>query len=281
LRESLRAELRKVADLERLAGRVAMRLANPRDLLALKESLKRLPTLREILENAPEGPLTEVRKKIYEFSGLARRLEETLREDAPVNIKDGGLIKESVHPELDELRRLKTDGLSFLSELEARERKRTGIPNLKVGYNRVFGYYIEVSKSHLSKVPPEYIRKQTLVGGERFITPELKEFEAKVLSADERLKALEYELFVELREAVAEKVKDLKETAGALATLDVLATFAEVAAETPAPSQTVSPTPVPLVSTSGVVGISPRARNLATAKGLDISGLTGTGPGGR
>ncbi len=231
LRESLQAELKPMADLERLAGRVAMRLANPRDLLALKASLKRLPALKEALAQAPEGLLAKIRKGLKDLNALTQRLEESLREDAPVSLKDGGIIKEGVHPELDELRRLKTDGLSFLSELEARERKRTGIPNLKVGYNRVFGYYIEVSKSHLSKVPEDYIRKQTLVGGERFITPELKEFEAKVLSADERLKSLEYELFVELREAVAAEVQALKETARALAILDVLLSLAQVAVE--------------------------------------------------
>ena len=231
LRQDLRAELKKVSDLERLAGRCAMRLANPRDLLALRDSLRALPKIHEALSNQVPGLLEELRQQIHDLSDLAEKIEHTLREEAPVNIKEGGLIKEGVHPELDELRRLKTDGLSFLSELEARERKRTGIPNLKVGYNRIFGYYIEVSKSHLKKVPPDYIRKQTLVGGERFITQELKEFEAKVLSADERLKELEYQLFVELREEVAGKTRELKETAKALATLDVLAALAEVAAE--------------------------------------------------
>ncbi len=231
LREDLKAALKSMADLERLAGRVAMRLANPRDLLALKEGLKRIPALKEALAQVPEGLLASLCERLNPFEELTHRLEKTLREDAPVSLKDGGIIKEGVHPELDELRRLKTDGLSFLSELEERERKRTGIPNLKVGYNRVFGYYIEVSKSHLRKVPQDYIRKQTLVGGERFITPELKEFEAKVLSADERLKTLEYELFIDLRETVAKEVAALKDTARALAKLDVLLSLAQVAVE--------------------------------------------------
>ncbi len=229
LRESLRKYLKKVSDIERLVARCAMRLANPRDLLALKESLKNLPEIKEALSiDAPEL-LKDIAQRIQEFSDLVMLIENTVREDAPVNVRDGGIIKEGVHKELDELRRLKTDGLAFLSELEAKERKRTGIPNLKIGYNRVFGYYIEVSKSHLSKVPSDYIRKQTLVGGERFVTPELKEFEAKVLSADERIKELELELFLNLREEIASHTKELKETAEALACLDVLLSLAKVA----------------------------------------------------
>ncbi len=231
LREALRKELGSVADLERLAGRVAMRLANPRDLLALKESLKRLPKIIALLNSTEPELLAHIRDYIHDFEPLTERLEANLLEEAPVSIKDGGIIKQGVHKELDELRALKTDGLSFLSQLEARERKRTGIPNLKVGYNRVFGYYIEVSKSHLGKIPPEYVRKQTLVGGERFITPELKEFEAKVLSAEERIKTLEYELFVSLREEVAKEVKALQDTSKALATLDVLISLAQVAVQ--------------------------------------------------
>ncbi len=231
LRESLRQWLKKVSDIERLAARCAMRLANPRDLLVLKDSLRDLPCIKKALSIDGPGLLKELGQKIKEFSDLVARIEDTLREDASVNIREGGFIKEGVHEELDNLRRLKTDGLAFLSELEARERKRTGIPNLKVGYNRVFGYYIEVSKSHLSKVPSDYIRKQTLVGGERFITPELKEFEAKVLSADERIKELELELFINLREEVASNTRELKETAELLAYIDVLLSLAKVALE--------------------------------------------------
>ena len=229
LRKKLAADLRKVADLERLLARCAMKMATPRDLLSLKESLQILPELKETIP--PEAPalLQKIKEDLRDLTSLAREIEETISEEAPANPREGGVIKEGVLPELDELRRLKTDGLSFLAELEARERKRTGIPNLKVGYNRVFGYYIEVSKSHLSKVPPDYIRKQTLVGGERFITPELKEFEAKVLSADERLKELEYDLFVKLRDKVTSFHEDLKLTAQALARLDVLCALAEVA----------------------------------------------------
>ncbi|WP_457755498.1 DNA mismatch repair protein MutS [Thermodesulfatator indicus] len=228
-RKNLRELLARIADVERLTGRAAMGVANPRDLLALKDSLKMVPQLKELLPEKISPLLDTIKENLLVPGDLVQNLEKTIREEAPVNFKEGGVIKDGVHEELDELRRLKDDALSFLAELETRERARTGIPNLKVGYNRVFGYYIEVSKSHLSKVPDNYIRKQTLVGGERFITPELKEFEAKVLSADERIKELEQELFLEIRKNVAEKAQELKKLARALATLDVLASLAEVA----------------------------------------------------
>ncbi len=231
LRKALAEGLNRVVDVERLLARCAMKMANPRDLLSLKESLEAVPSLKEAIpEDAPDL-LGELREDLKDLSALAKKIAETIKEDAPANTREGGIIREGVHPELDELRRLKTDGLSFLAELEARERKRTGIPNLKVGYNRVFGYYIEVSKSHLGKVPPEYVRKQTLVGGERFITPELKEFEAKVLSADERIKVIEHDLFVSLREEVVEHAEEIKTLSRALAALDVLQSLARVAVE--------------------------------------------------
>ncbi len=227
-RKRLRETLKKIFDLERLLSRAVLRLANPRDLLALAKSLKFVPEIKEILPK--EIPLlAKIKASLVAFPELVARIEATLVEEPPVNFREGGLIREGVHAELDELRRLKRDGLSFLAELEARERKRTGIPNLKIGYNRVFGYYIEVSKSHLAKVPKDYVRKQTLVGGERFITPELKEFEAKVLSAEEKIKEIEAELFLNLREEVISCGEEIRKTAQALATLDVLLALAEVA----------------------------------------------------
>ncbi|OAG28405.1 DNA mismatch repair protein MutS [Thermodesulfatator autotrophicus] len=228
-RKKLRDLLARIADVERLTGRAAMGVANPRDLLALKNSLLLLPELKGLLPEKVSPLLDETKENLLMPEDLVKNLENTLREDAPVNFREGGIIKEGVHHELDELRRLKDDALSFLAELEARERARTGIPNLKIGYNRVFGYYIEVSKSHLSKVPKDYIRKQTLVGGERFVTPELKDFEAKVLSADERIKEIEQELFLEIRKEVAKEAPRLKKVARALATIDVLTSLAEVA----------------------------------------------------
>ncbi|RUM88856.1 MAG: DNA mismatch repair protein MutS [Thermodesulfatator sp.] len=228
-RRRLREVLTRIGDLERLATRCALRLAGPRDLVALREALKRLPEVRELLP--PEVPrrLGFLAASLSEFEDLRRRLETTLLEEVPASPKEGGLIRPGVHPELDELRDLKENALRYLSEIEARERARTGIPNLRVGFNRVFGYYIEVTKSHLSRVPKDYLRKQTLTNAERFITPELKEFEARVLSAEERIQALEYEIFLELREEVAEKAEDLRQTARALGEIDALAALAEVA----------------------------------------------------
>ncbi len=230
-RKVLAEALNQVVDVERLLARCAMKMATPRDLLSLKDSLRAVPLLREGIPKEAPGLLQRLKSRMPDLADLAEEIERTIREGAPSNPREGGVIREGVHQELDELRRLKSDGLSFLAELEARERKRTGIPNLKVGYNRVFGYYIEVSKSHLKKVPPEYIRKQTLVGGERFITSELKEFEAKVLSADERIKTIEYELFVALRDKVVSRAQDLKILARSLAELDVLRSLAQVASE--------------------------------------------------
>jgi len=226
-REKLRDLLRGVNDLERLLSRAALNLAGPRDVLALGRSLQNIPEIKALLPE--EIPLLgKLKEALHPLPELSREITETISEEAPLNFREGGFIKEGVSAELDELRRLKRDGLSFLAELEARERERTGIPNLKIGYNRVFGYYIEVSKSHLSKVPRDYIRKQTLVGGERFITPELKEFEAKVLSAEERIKEIEAELFLSLRKKVVDYGGEIKETARSLAVLDVILSFAEV-----------------------------------------------------
>ena len=241
LRKELRELVARVSDVERLVSRAAMGLANPRDLVALKESLKVLPKVKELIPQKVSPLLDEIYANLAIPQALVSKIEKNLIDDPPVNFREGGFIREGVHQELDELRGLKTDGLSYLAQLEARERARTGIPNLKIGYNRIFGYYIEVSKSHLSKVPEEYIRKQTLVGAERFITPELKEFEAKVLSADERIKEIELELFLALRQEVADQAQVIKNIARALATLDVLLSLAEVSVE----NQYVRPKLVP------------------------------------
>ena len=230
LRRALREALTRVPDLERLATRCALRLAGPRDLVALRGALSELPRIRELLSPTP-GLLSRLRERLADFSALEERLTRTLLDEVPASPREGGLVRPGVHPELDELRDLKENALRYLSQIEERERRRTGIPNLRVGYNRVFGYYIEVTKSHLSRVPEDYIRKQTLANAERFITPELKEFEARVLSADERIKELEYQIFLELREAVAEQAEGLRETARALGELDALLSLSEVAEE--------------------------------------------------
>ncbi len=228
VRKELKEKLKRVSDLERLLSRLALRLANPRDLLALATSLKTIPAFTELLPD-DISLFAQLKNSLFALPELVKEIDDTIAEEAASSFREGGFVKEGVHPELDELRRLKRDGLSFLAELEAKERQRTGIPNLKIGYNRVFGYYIEVSKSQLAKVPKDYIRKQTLVGAERFVTPELKEFEVKVLSAEERIKEIEAEIFLALREKVLAWGREIRETARALATIDALLSLAEVA----------------------------------------------------
>ena len=230
LRADLRAMLGEVYDLERLAGRVAYGSANAKDLVALKNSLVALPSLRVLLEDATSGRLTALRDSLDMCDDIRDLIEAAIEEEPPVSITEGGVIKTGFHPQVDELRTAAREGKNWIAALEARERERTGIKSLKVGYNKVFGYYISVTNANLGAVPPTYIRKQTLAGEERFITPELKEMEEKVLGSDERLMALEYQLFVEIRGRVAREVARIQQSAHAVAELDVLAAFAEVAA---------------------------------------------------
>lgn len=220
-----------LVDLERLCSRLALGRANPRDLGALREALRRLPELAGMLEGLGAPLLEEIRRSLSSPpEGLLELLEEAIVDDPPPLATEGGIIRDGYHPELDELRAISREGKAFIAKLEQRERERTGIPSLKVGYNQVFGYYIEVTKANLHLVPPDYIRKQTLVGAERFVTQELKEYEAKVLGAEERIKALEYELFSEVRARAAQGIKDLQRIADDLAVLDCLCGLAEVAA---------------------------------------------------
>lgn len=228
LREALSRALSRVTDMERLTTRCTLKLSGPRDLVALRQALSVIPEIKEYLTGT-EGLLFSIRERLGDFSTLYEKLARILLEEVPASPKEGGLVRPGVHVELDELRDLKENALKYLTELEARERQRTGIPNLRLGYNRVFGYYIEVTKSYLNRIPKDYLRKQTLTNAERFITPELKEFEAKVLSADERIKELEYEIFLELREAVAEEAEALRQAGRALGELDALVSLAEVA----------------------------------------------------
>ncbi len=230
LRSALRGLLKRVTDIERLVSRCTLKLSGPRDLVNLREGIKVVPEVRNLLAGR-EGLLGRLREELGEFSELTAILENALEDSAPSSAKDGGFIKAGVNEELDELRDLKENAMNYLKALEEKERKKTGIPNLKIGYNKVFGYYIEVTKSHLSRVPQHYMRKQTLTGAERFITPELKEFEAKVLSAEERIKEIEYGLFLELRERVSREAEALRRCAQALGELDVLVCLAEVAEE--------------------------------------------------
>jgi DNA mismatch repair protein MutS len=229
-RGKLRDALKSVLDLERLVARAALGTAGPRDLVGLKQSLTLIPRIRTLLTDL-QAPL--VRSLVAELDDLAdvrALVESTLVDDPPALARDGGFTRDGVDPELDELTAISRSGKQIIAEMEDRERARTGIGSLKVRYNRVFGYYIEVSKSNLHAVPADYRRKQTIAGGERFITPALKEYEEKVLGADERILERELEIFEKLRGAVAAEAPRIQASARALATLDVLAALAEDAA---------------------------------------------------
>ncbi|MCD6361669.1 MAG: DNA mismatch repair protein MutS [Armatimonadetes bacterium] len=246
--EELAEQLREVYDIERLTSRASAGRANARDLVALRDSLRRLPAIIETLGRAKSELLAEVRDGVDTLDELKQLLEAALADDPPVLLTEGGLIRPGYSDELDELRDIAGGGKKWIAQLEASERARTGIEKLKVGYNKVFGYYIEVTHANSHLVPEDYERKQTLVNAERYITPELKEQEAKILGAEERMQDLEYELFCGVRDRVAEHADALMDTAAALATLDVIGCLAEVAIE----YDYVRPE----VDTSGVIEIS-------------------------
>jgi DNA mismatch repair protein MutS len=220
-----------VRDMERLVGRVALGTANPRDVAALGRAAEHITPLRETLDGTTASLLSIVAENLIDVGDVAGWISKALSDNPPVAITDGGFIRDGYDDGLDELRTTSREAKDFIAGLQATERERTGIGSLKVGYNKVFGYYIEVSKPNLSKVPPEYIRKQTLVNAERFVTPELKEYESIVLSADERQAALEERLFRELRERIAGELPRLKRAARAAALLDVLQALATAALE--------------------------------------------------
>ena len=231
LREDLTEQLKGIHDLERLIGRIVCKSANPRDLLSLRQSLAQLPEL-ELKMYQIEAPLLAQRcHKMDTLGDLLDLLEASIDDNAPLTIKDGGILKAGYNAEVDEYRDLMNNGKSAMAKIEADEKERTGIKTLKVGFNRVFGYYIEVSKSYKEQVPAHYIRKQTLVNGERYITEELKELEGKLLGAEERVKAREFELFCEIRDIVGKNVDRVQEAAYTVALCDVMCSFAEVAAK--------------------------------------------------
>jgi DNA mismatch repair protein MutS len=233
-RSDVRARLREllggVHDVERLLGRAVTGTAHARDLLSLRLSLEKLPVLKEILAGLESGLIVATLDGLDTCEDLAGRLGAGIAEDPPLSLREGGIIRDGFHPELDELRSIRRDGRAYIAELEGRERQATGIQNLKVKFNKVFGYFIEVSKSNLHLVPQRYHRKQTIATGERYITPELKDYESKVLNAQERIEELEYGLFVDLRREVATHASRLKAAARGIAVLDVLSAFAEIAA---------------------------------------------------
>ena len=230
-RQELTACLREVTDLERLVGRVVYGTAGARDLTALSAGLGKLPRLRELLAPFSSSLLTVLREAMDDLPDLRDTLDRALVDEPPITVREGGFIRGGWNADVDYLRDIQSNGKGMVAQVEAREKERTGIKSLKVGYNKVFGYYIEVSKSYYDQVPEDYIRKQTLVNCERFITQELKEMEHTILSAQDKLTALEYELFCRLRETAAARVDAIQRTAAAVAQADVLLSFAVVAAE--------------------------------------------------
>jgi DNA mismatch repair protein MutS len=231
LREALAQGLKGMGDLERLITKVVTRRANPRDLMALNRTLTRIPGLKEILNPMTDGFLQEIGDQLDPCLDAAGAIQEALTDEPPVSTGEGGFIRKGYSAELDELRDLAYSGKEWIAKLQQSEREKTNIPSLKVGFNKVFGYYIEVTNTHSSKVPETYIRKQTLVNAERFITPELKEMEEKVLHAEEKMAALEQRLFDELRARVAGFAKDIQLTGQAVGLLDCLMSLAETAEE--------------------------------------------------
>jgi DNA mismatch repair protein MutS len=229
-RGKFREAIKSVQDLERLVARAALGTAGPRDLVGLKQSLAVIPRLRTVLGELRAPLVGSLISSLDDLADVRQVIESTLVDDPPVLARDGGFTRDGVDSELDALRTISRSGKQVIVEMEERERARTGISSLKVRYNRVFGYYIEISKSNLHAVPPDYHRKQTIAGGERFITPALKEYEEKILGADERILELELSLFDKLRSTVAAEAPRIQTTARALATLDVLAALAETAA---------------------------------------------------
>jgi DNA mismatch repair protein MutS len=231
LREEVRGMLASVLDLERLTAKVSTSRAHARDLAAIAGSLEQVGPLREKLAGVYSARLAELREKLDPLEDVVVRVRTTLVDAPPLAVKDGGLVRPGVSTELDELHSISGDGKSWMARLQAEESKRTGIPGLKVGFNSVFGYFIEVPRGQVGRVPESYIRRQTVKNAERYVTPELKEFEGKVLGAEERSRELEYRIFEELREALAREIPRILGTAEALAQIDVLAGLAQKAAE--------------------------------------------------
>lgn len=228
-REELREYLGPIYDMERLITRVTYQTANPRDLIAFKNSIKMLPPIKSLLQDFSAPLLQEITDSMDTLEDIYARIEAGIIEDAPVMVHDGGIIKEHYNEEADRLKRARTEGKTWLAELEAKEREATGIKNLKIKYNKVFGYYLEVTNSYKDLVPDYYTRKQTMSNAERYVTPELKELENVILGAEEKLIALEYDLFREIRNSVAKEVSRIQKTAKAVANLDVLASLAHIA----------------------------------------------------
>lgn len=229
LRKNLQDELKEIGDLERLISKVCTARVNPRELINIKSSLKKIPLIKQLLDQSESTTIQKINERLNELENVVEKLELAIDDNPPLSITDGGIIREGFSPELDEMRDISSNAKSWIANMQKSERERTNIPSLKVSYNRVFGYYIEVSNTHKNKIPDNYIRKQTLVSSERYITPELKVYEDKILNAEENISELEYSLFNEIRNYVAAETKAIQENARLIAMLDCYLSFAECA----------------------------------------------------
>lgn len=229
IRVEIRELLRRVYDIERLMGKVILGNVNCRDLVSLKNSMGQIPYIKELLNNLSAHLIVRKNNEIDSLNDVYELIDKSIADEPPVSVKEGGIIKTGYNEEVDRYRNATTEGKTWIAALETSEREKTGIKNLKVGFNKVFGYYIEVTKSYFSLVPETYIRKQTLANCERFITPELKEIEDTILGAEEKVVDLEYKLFIEVKDKIAGEIERIKRTANGIAEMDVLCSFAEVA----------------------------------------------------
>lgn len=229
LRGDVVEALKKVYDIERLAGKISYGNANGRDMISLKNSVKQLPEIKKVLSTTGAGLLKEIYENIDTLDDIYEIIEKSIVDEPPIGVKDGGIIKIGYDPEIDKLKLATTEGKKWILELEAKEREQTGIKGLKVGFNKVFGYFIEVTKSNLSMVPDRYVRKQTLTNCERYITEELKNLENQILGAEERVVTLEYNAFCKVRSSIEKQIQRIQKTATLVSTLDVLVSFATVA----------------------------------------------------
>ena len=228
-REELREYLNPIYDLERLISRVVYQTANPRDLIAFKTSLQMLPPIRTLLEDFSSELLVRMKEDLDTLEDLCHLIEDSIEDDPPISVREGGIIKNGFDENVDHLRSARTEGKSWLAKIEEEEREKTGIKNLRIKFNKVFGYYLEVTNSYKDLVPEYYTRKQTLTNAERYITPELKELEETILGAEDKLVALEYDLFCQIRNQIASQVERIQTTAKAIANIDVFASLALVA----------------------------------------------------
>lgn len=229
LRDDLRECLKKVYDIERLIGKISFGNANARDMISLKNSLGQLPGIKQLLKTTKSSYLQELYQNLDNIEDIYQLVEQAIVEEPPISVKEGGIIKLGYNDEVDQYKKATTEGKNWLINLEQEERNKTGIKNLKIGFNKVFGYYIEVTKSYLNQVPERFVRKQTLTNCERYITEELKKLEDEILGAQERIVSLEYEIFLQIRDKIAHEIERIQQTASIVATLDVLISYAVVA----------------------------------------------------